>query len=103
MDVLKVLKKLYLCFFPKKKYDLGFVSDIDEVSNIVYKELKNSDKPSMIARFGTFELETVVNYLGVVKNNRNFIKYIKGEVGQWWWNQNLLQHMKNNASFFAVS
>jgi hypothetical protein len=54
----------------------------------------------MIARFGAFELSTLVNYLGVKQQNRNIWKYIKGRSLPWWWNEKLLNHMQNNAGFF---
>ncbi|WP_212635305.1 hypothetical protein [Pseudozobellia thermophila] len=73
--------------------------DADRASDLIYKAL-TKDGPCMIARFGAFELTTVVNYLGVKKQDRNILKFIKGRSIQWWWNKKTLFHMQNNAGFF---
>ena len=54
----------------------------------------------MIARFGAFELATIVNYLGVANPHHSIWKYVKGEQEQWWWNKKLMNYMQNNAGFF---
>lgn len=54
----------------------------------------------MIARFGAFELNTIVNYLAVREGPKSTIGYIKGKNLQWWWNKDLIQHMYTNAGFF---
>ena len=54
----------------------------------------------MIARFGAFELATIVNYLEVANPHHSIWKYVKGEQEQWWWNKKLMNYMQNNAGFF---
>ena len=98
--ILKVFRKLYGKLFrvkplPKPESE----EDSDKAAQIIYDELR-SDQPSMIARFGAFELSVIVNYLGVKQQNGNIWKYIKGESLPWWWNQKTLYHMQNNAGFF---
>lgn len=100
---LKVLRKLYAKsigapIFSKPQSEM----DVDKVSQIMFEQLVR-DEPCMIARFGAFELTTVVNYLGVRKNDRSFIRYIKGESLQWWWNKKTLFFMENTAGFFPAS
>lgn len=96
MYCLKFLRKI---FINKTPYLEPFVDDCDEVSDIIFDELI-SNKPSMIARFGAFELAAVVNYLGVKNNNKSIISFIKGEQSDWWWNETLISNMHINAGFF---
>ena len=71
----------------------------DTVSKIIYDKLME-DKPCMIARFGSTELTTVVNYLGIKNPDKNIIHYVKGESLPWWWNQNMLNQMQQWSGFF---
>ncbi len=54
----------------------------------------------MIARFGSTELETLVNYLGVKQQDKNIWNYIKGHRLPWWWNHNILNQMQMWSGFF---
>lgn len=99
---LKSLRKLYTLF---KKNDINTLQreeNPEKVAEIIYK-LLISDKPCMIARFGAFELATIVNYLGIQNKEHSVIKYIKGEQQQWWWNKKLMMYMQNNAGFFPTT
>ena len=62
---LKALRKIYGKLFATKSstYDRG-ITDPDKASELIYNLLA-SGKPCMIARYGAFELTSVVNYLGV--------------------------------------
>lgn len=71
----------------------------DKASEMIYNLLAQ-DSPCMIARFGAFELATIVNYLGVRQGRPSLVKYIKGEALDWTWNERLLQYMNTNAGFF---
>lgn len=97
---LKALRKLYTKTFGGYQLPpLQREEDTNKASEIIYN-LLSDDKPCMIARFGAFELATVVNYIGVKGNNHSYIQYIIGKQSQWWWNHNLIYHMNNNAGFF---
>ena len=98
--VLKVLRKLNFKVFKIQGPNKPICeSNPEKVSQIIDAQL-TSDKPCMIARFGAFELATMVNYLGVKKQKKNVWKFITGKQEQWWWNKKLLEHMQNNAGFF---
>lgn len=73
--------------------------NIDVVSQVIYKELR-SNKPSMIARFGSTELNMLVNYLGVKQSDKNIFKYVKGETLMWWWDEKRIKQMMNWSGFF---
>lgn len=97
---LKALRKLYAKTFGGYQLPpLQREEDPDKASDMIY-DLLIQDKPCMIARFGAFELATVVNYLGITNPHHSIWKYIKGEQEQWWWNKKLMNYMQNNAGFF---
>lgn len=97
---LKALRKLYAKTFGGYQLpSLQREEDPDKASEMIYNLLM-ADKPCMIARFGAFELATIVNYLGVKDSNHSIIKFIKGEQPEWWWNERLIKYMNTNAGFF---
>lgn len=101
--ILKILRKLYAkIFYSTIESKPVCERDPDKVSKIIYKALIEN-KPSMVARFGAFELATMVNYLGVNEKNKSVYKFITGEQQQWWWNKKLLAHMQDNAGFFPLT
>ncbi len=71
-------------------------------SEIIYKNL-TSNKPSMIARFGSTELACMVNYVGVKHARKNWFGYIQGEISQWWWNDNIIKQMNTFSGFFPAN
>ena len=97
---LKVLRKIYGKLFKPKSttYDRG-ITDPDKASEQIYNLLA-SGKPCMIARYGAFELASVINYLGVKNAQHSCLKYISGKSPQWWWNKRLMKFMQSNAGFF---
>lgn len=97
---LKALHKIYSKLFGSKSstYDHG-ITDPDKVSELIYNLLA-SGKPCMVARYGAFELASVVNYLGVKNAQHSCLKYISGKSPQWWWNKRLMKFMQSNAGFF---
>lgn len=98
--ILKALRKLYTKTFGGDQLPpLQREEDPDKASEMIY-DLLIQDKPCMIARFGAFELATLVNYLGVNSRHHSILKYIKGEQPEWWWNEKLIRFMNTNAGFF---
>ena len=97
------LRKIYSKLFPAKTevYDRG-ITDPDKASELIYNLLA-SGKPCMIARYGAFELASVVNYLGVRNPHHSLLKYITGKELQWWWNKRLMSFMQSNAGFFPAT
>lgn len=97
---LKAIRKLYAKAFGGYHLPpLQREEDPDKASEMIYN-LLISDKPCMIARFGAFELATIVNYLGVQNPHHSILKFIKGEQSEWWWNETLIKYMNTNAGFF---
>lgn len=95
----RIVKKCGLAYLPPP---MQREMDPDKASEIIYN-LLTSDSPCMIARFGAFELATVVNYLGIKQGERPLIEYIRGEALDWWWNERLIGYLNNNAGFFPAT
>lgn len=100
--ILKGVRGLIMNMISPKKSKLERIEDSNTASDIIYQKLMD-DKPCMIARFGAFELSTVVNYLGVRNPKHSYFKYLMGKQGQWWWNESLLSYMQSNAGFFPAT
>ncbi len=70
------------------------------------KEMLTSNNPCMICRFGSNELKATLNYLDIIGNGSFFsksIKYIKSEIGPFWWDDNVRSLMHYNAGFFPAN
>lgn len=100
---LKALRKLYAKAFIGElpPYDRG-VTDFNQASELIY-DLLVSGKPCMVARFGAFELNVVVNYCGVSREKHSMWDFIKGNELQWWWNEFSLLKLQTNAGVFPIS
>lgn len=98
--ILLTLRKIFTKIFSIeiKEFDRGF-TDPNKASDLIYNLLA-SGKPCMIARYGAFELASVINYLGVKNAQHSCLKYISGKSPQWWWNKRLMKFMQSNAGFF---
>lgn len=82
----------------REGYDRG-ITNADEASDTI-RALLEAGKPCMVARFGAFELATLVNYLGVIAPQHSVWRYVRGEQPEWWWTESLVRHMQTNAGFF---
>jgi len=96
---LKILRKIYGKTFKTNSLKPACEQDSEIASKLIYDALISA-KPIMIARFGGFELSTVVNYIGITNKNKSIVNYIKGKEPNWDWNKSLIKHMNLNAGFF---
>jgi len=97
---LKALRKLYAkAFRVTPLASPECIQDADLAARLIYEKL-TADEPCMIARFGSTELMTMVNYLGVKSGNNNILRYIQGKELDWWWNKSALLQMQNWSGFF---
>ncbi|MDX6746074.1 hypothetical protein SHK09_04660 [Polaribacter sp. PL03] len=74
-----------------------------QVASDLIKDILMSEKPCMISRFGSTELNCIHTY----KNkNKNLIvrqvKYIKGNIDSFEWSGDIKHSMSNNAGFFPT-
>lgn len=98
--ILKILHKIASKFHTSKlqKEELHYIND----ANLAAKNIVNlllSEKPCMIARFGSIELTVIVRYLSMLKYKSKYMSYILGETPNWWWEKNLMKSIQNNAGF----
>lgn len=97
---LKILRKLYAKIIGSYKLPtLQREENPDKVSDMICT-LLTSDKPCMIARFGSTEMLALVNYLGVNSKKHSITDYIKGKQPAWWWNKNVMNQMQRWSGFF---
>lgn len=73
-----------------------------EYSNDLIYQLLQRDAPCMIARFGSTEMLCLVNYLGVKRNNQNWKDYISGKTPEWWWENNVINQLRQWSGFFPA-
>jgi len=101
---LKLLRrKVYPFFFHAKGLPtLEYEDDLCKCQSMI-ADLIKSGKPCMAGRFGSVELNAVVNYLGVKNNPHSPWKYIKGEINEWWWNRSSIAQLQTNAGFFPIN
>lgn len=97
-----LLRKVVLLFItPKAKLQLEFSYSNQAASDCIQQFLE-SDKPAMIARFGSVELSCVADYASPV-NFKNCVKYILGISNHLGYSKSILSSMRNNAGFFPVT
>jgi hypothetical protein len=97
---LKACRKIYSKITKQPLYRLSGESDPNKAAKIIFEFLSH-DKPCMIARFGSTELNLMTNYLGI-KNikNKSVIGFIKSEIPEWWWEPLKLQQLHTHSGFF---
>lgn len=96
--ILVAIRKERKYVYPKNSSPLLEPSETqDRIS-----EMLLSDQPCMIARFGSVELQAVVDYLfpPTVKNARRFVK---GEIPSWGYAPSTKRTMHINAGFFPAT
>ena len=87
-----------------RKPDLTFDVQGQQASDLIKGMLDGRD-PCMISRLGLLELETTLNYLDVISRRGLFsktVKYIRGETGPYWWDDELAFFMHTIAGFFPA-
>ena len=77
-----------------------------QMASDLIKQTLASDKPCMICRFGSVELNAILKYVDI-NDSRSAAKkslgYIRGEIGEFWWDERTLQKMQRNAGFFPAT
>lgn len=103
---IKLLKKLRRRYIERhdlpQPRPLNKEMDPDIISSHIREKLL-SPEPCMLSRFGAVVIGCVVNYLGIYHQKRKIIKYIKGEAFPWWWEEETMYPMRNNAGFFSAT
>jgi hypothetical protein len=101
ITILKILRKIYIKTF-RIKINVPYCENDPEIaSRIIYNELSD-DKPIMISRFGSNELNVLINYLSVKSRKKSVFNYINGTQFDWWWNKGVIKNFKEVAGFFPI-
>ena len=100
--LLKILRKGYNTFCAHKVERLNCEKNPDVTSEIVYQQLKGA-QPCMVARFGSVELNCILNYLSIRFEKHSAVAYIKGKSQGWWWDEKIVYSMQNNAGFYPTT
>jgi hypothetical protein len=71
-----------------------------EAANHLITALLLKEEPVMIARLGAVELSCIANFKTINSGSRNVLDYITFKSEAFWWDQNTIAQMANNAGFF---
>lgn len=97
-----VLRSIIIALRGKKKYQYPSMPQMTltpaEVQDRI-KAMLMDDKPCMIARFGSVELQAVVDYLYPATIG-NAWRFVKGEIPAWGYAPSTMRTMRINAGFF---
>lgn len=101
---LKVLKrKVYPCFFKQTQLpEINLPSNPEGVNQMMFNAIKKGN-PFMVARFGSTEMCAIANYVGVRDNPHSVLKYIKGEINEWWWSMPSINQLQTHSGFFPIT
>ena len=96
-------RKFYATFFGKYILPQPIPNRDPTFANKTIYDLLSSDKPCMIGRFGSNEIESTV----FTRNRKYFkydmINYARGKSDIWWYPENTINRMYYNAGFFSPS
>jgi hypothetical protein len=96
--ILKLFRRLYTKLVSRKPPP-PCEQDPALASQIIFNELV-SDRPTLIARFGSTEMMCIRNYLGVMNKNKSKLQFIKGQSSPWWWEKSMIEQMQQWSGFF---
>jgi hypothetical protein len=97
--ILKALRKVYSKTFGKTLKRPGCDTNPESAAATIYNAL-TSDKPIMIARFGSTEMICLRNYQSIKNGRHKYFSYIQGKTQPWWWEDGIVNQMQNWSGFF---
>lgn len=76
------------------------VSNDSEIASelLYYSVIKGT--PCMVARFGSFELNTILNVRSICEQKHSIWQYLTSKTVAFWWDEELRYRIQNNAGFF---
>lgn len=102
MKKILILIRLMLAFVKNQNTKDVFYDKIGQSASDYIKQLLESDKPAMIARFGSVELQCVVDSIHK-PTFRNCLRYITHKTDSLGYGKSTRYTMGNNAGFFPVT
>lgn len=103
MKLFNLARKVYAKSFGLYKYKHPIVCNDPVSTNQKIYDLLMSEKPCMIARFGSNEIECTVFGKNRIYHKRDFVNYMRGKSDIWWYPDNIVNKMRFNAGFFSPS
>lgn len=101
--ILKGLRrKLFAQIAPSNMAPISYENNHEECQREIMEAL-NSDRPFMVARFGSVEMNAIANYIGVRDNPHSVWRYLKGDITEWWWQMTSINQLQSNAGFFPIT
>lgn len=102
---MRIAKKILITLKGKRVFQYPEIDaplvEPSETQGMIHKLLL-SDKPCMIARFGSAELQAVVDYLNP-PTLKNAFRFVKGVIPAWGYAPSTMRTMHINAGFFPAS
>ena len=105
--LIKLSRKVHGTLYPERSRfgrNWHIAPNKDYANSLIRSEL-SSDKPSMIARLGSNELQCMTNYIGVkgAKEHGRLTGYVRNQSPPWWWNKSGFAQMEACAGFFPAN
>ena len=103
-SILKVARRMYpLNYSYDGQLDKEFSDRIvPEASELIYRHII-SEAPLMVSRFGSIELNCIINYLDQKDRRLKYLHYIQNKTRYYEWDLRTLESMCTNAGFFPFS
>ena len=79
-----------------QKRSLNYIDDSNLANEMIYNLLMSSN-PCMIARFGSTELDTIINYIGM--KSPQLLTCVLGESPKWWWTTHQFDRIRELSGF----
>ncbi|MCA0932650.1 hypothetical protein LCM02_09320 [Lutimonas saemankumensis] len=99
---LKIVRSIYQILTGKRNElrNWKMFSNKKYSQELIHK-LLISEEPCMIGRFGSSELGTITNYIGVKRKVfRSRKSYIVNNTPPWWWEKSVINQLTRNSGFF---
>lgn len=99
----KLARKICMRVFPdhKELYEADGVLRNQEANKAITDAI-NSPQPVMIARLGAVEASCIGIYKSIHSQQNKKLNYIRGRAEAFWWEENSMKLMANNAGFFPA-
>ena len=103
--MLELGRKILIALKGKKSFryleNQALLTEPSETQRLIYDMLL-SDMPCMIVRFGSVELQAVVDYM-FPPSAKNAIRFVRGEIPSWGYAPSTKRTMRINAGFFPAT
>ena len=100
--ILKTTRKAVIKIFGNKVVRRSLSDNNPETASLIIYNVLIANNACMIARLGSTELSCLKNYLGVINNKGKYWSYVKGVASPWWWDQKVINQMKQWSGFFPA-